>query len=302
MAEVSRRDGLISRDQALAVAPSHVLEKAVRAGLVTRVFARTYAVPELVADRDLRRRAAVLSVPGAVLSHTDALAVLRAAPGRPASGPVHVSVPDDGRHPRNQEGLVVHRRPGPTLAAAVLLRGVGPTTPLPQALVDSWPLLGPDSRRAAVIDAVRDRRVRTTDVARALDRRPSSPRAAELRHLLGLLDAGCHSELEIWGLAHVFDSPDLPASVPQFAVRLADRTVVLDRAYVRERVRRGARRCGVPLPARATGAGHAPRRGVGSARLARAPVQLAAAAPRPLRRTTAASRGARVAAPGVIWL
>lgn len=238
LAEIARRGGVISRADAIEIAPSHVLDKAVAAGALDRPFARSFVLADRRTDPSIRRRAALVSVPGSYLSHTDALAVWTTLAPTPLDvpGSVHLSVPRDGAHPRRQAGLVIHRRDVAALAAAVDFRGIGRTVSHPQALVDSWPLLAPDLRRALVIDAVRERRIRTAAIRAILDPRPHVAGAVEIRQLLTQLDAGCQSELEIWGLTHVFEHPSLPPSTPQFVVRLPGRSVVLDRAYERERV------------------------------------------------------------------
>jgi very-short-patch-repair endonuclease len=230
--------GVITRSQALRAVPVHVLDKAVQAGALVRVFARVYALPEFAADVDVRRRAALLSVPGAALSHTDALAVWRALPrGLVPTGPVHLTVADDGRQRGRQAGLVVHRRAGFRrddcfeIGKPALL-----TVALPHALVDIWALLASDHARAAVIDSVRTGRLSVARIAEEVRRRPRTARVAELRRLLQLLADGCQSELEIWGVERVFDHPSLPRARAQHRVDLGGRFVFLDRAYVEESV------------------------------------------------------------------
>ena len=217
LAAARAHGGLITRAQALQAVPVHVVDKAVQAGALVRVYARVYALPDVAADADVRRRAALLTVPGAALSHTDALAVWRALPrGAEAHGPVHLTVADDGRQRGRQAGLVVHRRADFRLRDCYEI-GTPPllTVGLPHALVDTWPLLTVDDARAAVIDAVRAGRVSAARIADEVQRRPHTARVADLRRLLQLLSDGCQSEFEIWGAEHVFDHPSLPRAAAQ---------------------------------------------------------------------------------------
>lgn len=239
MIEAMRANGgVITRAEALKRVPVHVVDKAVRAGAVVRVFARVYALPEAAASPSVRRRAALLSVPGTALSHTDGLEVWRALkPGWARSGTVHLTGADDGRQRGRQPGLVVHRR------ANFRRRDcfeVGParllTVGLPDALIDCWSLLPAEEARVAVIDAVRDGRAAVAAIEGCLARRSQTVRIAEFRHLLRLLAAGCQSELEIWGVQNVFDHPDLPPARAQHRVDLGGRFVFLDRAYPEELV------------------------------------------------------------------
>ena len=59
-----------------------------------------------------------------------------------------------------------------------------------------------------------------------------------LTTLLDLIDRGCESELEIWGVLHVLPGPPrVPAPVQQYAIRLPNgRLVRADAAYVDARV------------------------------------------------------------------
>jgi hypothetical protein len=145
--------------------------------------------------------AAVLATDGA-LSHASALAVWRVLPKR---GPIQVSVPV-GRRAIRAPGLTVHRgRPW-----TVDRLGPFPVTPLPRSLVDTWGsahrsgAAGRDRERAraTVIDTIRDRRLKTRELRVELDVRPALPGRRALGVLLGLIDEGCQSELEIWGVRH----------------------------------------------------------------------------------------------------
>lgn len=227
LAELDGHRGVLSRGHALTLVPRHIVDDALRSGAITAVFRGVYCAAERQADRDIRRRAALLAVPGAALSHTDALAVVRLITDSATSGDdVHLTIGAGARRPGRQPGLQVHRR----TAFQPLRLTTGHAVIEPhQAVVDSWRLLGDEVRRAMLVDAVRDGLLSTARLRRALA--PNTAGAAAMRSMLDLLDAGCQSELEIFGLTRVFSHPSLPRSTAQFRVRLRDRVVVLDRAY-----------------------------------------------------------------------
>jgi very-short-patch-repair endonuclease len=58
----------------------------------------------------------------------------------------------------------------------------------------------------------------------------------QLRHVAGLVVAGCESELEIWGYLHVFDVPGLDHAVRQRVVTVDGCRYRADMAYEQERV------------------------------------------------------------------
>lgn len=227
LAALAANGGVLDRARARAAVAGHVLDDAVRSGAVVVVFRGVYCAAGRQRDRDIRRCAALLAVPGSALSHTDGLAITRLVDdGALPDGPVHLSVGPGTRRPGRQPGLRVHRRTA--FAPLHLTTGYVIVDPH-QAVVDSWPLLGDEVRRSILVGAVRDGLLSTGRVRQNLGRNTDG--AAEIRRLLDLVDAGCHSELEIFGLTRVFDHPSLPRSVAQRRVRLRDRTVVLDRAY-----------------------------------------------------------------------
>jgi very-short-patch-repair endonuclease len=61
-------------------------------------------------------------------------------------------------------------------------------------------------------------------------------RNPELRHLVGLLVAGCESELELWGYTSVFNVAGLSDATRQRIVRVGGQTFRLDMAYEDEKV------------------------------------------------------------------
>lgn len=227
LAELARRGGVLSRAQARRVVAEHVIDDAVRARAIARVFRGVYCLPGRQADRDVRRRAALLAVPGSALSHYDALATMRmldedATP----SGPVHLTVRAGAKRPGRQAGLRVHRR---TAMRSIRLATGHVIVDPHQAAVESWPLLPDDVRRNVVLAGVRNGLLTTTRLRQLLARNTKGAR--EIRGLLDLIDAGCQSALEIFGLVHVFTHASLPPSIAQRQVRVRGRTIRLDRAY-----------------------------------------------------------------------
>lgn len=226
-------DGVLSRGDALATVPPHVLEYAARAGKLTRLYPGTYVDPARAVEPWTRVRAALrFAGPDAVLSHLTALGVWR-LPGGTLDAPVHVLVPA-GRRWRGAPGLVVHRRrdfdpAGP----GVMIRSGLPTSRVEQSVVDSWALLAGDTRRAAVISAVGDRLTTPDRLLRLVDANRSLPDRQELLRMVNLLARGCRSELELWGYESVFTGPDMPKLEWNVPVQMAHRTIYLD-AYCPE--------------------------------------------------------------------
>jgi hypothetical protein len=87
--------------------------------------------------------------------------------------------------------------------------------------------------RAAVMGAVRRRIVAVRELRREVSRRPRLPGRADLCGLLDLVEGGCQSEFEIWGLRHLLDVPGLPPVEQQIAVETRIGTVHLDGGWRR---------------------------------------------------------------------
>jgi very-short-patch-repair endonuclease len=104
------------------------------------------------------------------------------------------------------------------------------------AIVRSWPLIGGPDQRAPAIAAVRDRLVTPDDLRSAESHAPGLRDRAGLHRLVELLEAGCESELEIWGYTGVFDVPGLRHGVRQKAIEIRGAWYRLDLAYVAERM------------------------------------------------------------------
>jgi very-short-patch-repair endonuclease len=227
-----RQRDVITRSAALAVMSQRQVDYAIRAGHVVRVHRGVYARPPVTPYG--RRRAALIYCSGrAVLSHLTALAIWGL--WEDDGGPVHVTMGTD--RPTTGAGLVVHRREGYALGVEPVRYRAGlPVTSIEHALVDSWPLLPGDHRRAPVIRAVAGRRTTAGRVQKALDDRPRLVDRVSLARLLHLLEIGCHSPLEIWGYEHIFTGADMPAFRRQVPIRLGGRLVYLDVFAAEEKV------------------------------------------------------------------
>jgi very-short-patch-repair endonuclease len=217
-------NGIVRRADAVAVLDHDVLDRAVRSGLLVRQYPGVFLDPELVGDRPALIRAAIGYADGrAAVSHLSGLAVWQLpAPDR---GPVHLTAPAT-RRLRGARGLVVHRRAELALEPPdVVVRDGCPVTRLETCVVDSWPLLDGDARRAPAIHAIARRMTTPARLRAAADRAPRLGGRPYLIRLIDLLEAGCRSELELWGYAYVFRGLGLRWQAP---VRIDGRTTYLD--------------------------------------------------------------------------
>ena len=207
----------------------HTLATWVAGRRLLRPYPGILVLPERSEDWRTRAMAAVLAT-GGTLSHTSALALWRRAP---REGLIHVSIPASRRALRGR-GLVVHRvqrLDGDRL-------GDLPVTTLARSLVDSWALAAGraghlravEQARGAVISTLRDRQVRAVELRAELAHRPALAGRRALEELLRLIEQGCQSELEIWGVRMVLQGPDMPTFVQQHPVVLPFGTVRLDAA------------------------------------------------------------------------
>lgn len=240
LAAVAAQGGVIRRADALVVASRHVVDDAVRRGVLVVVYPGVYAESRLAGDRACRQAAGVAYTGGA-LSHLDALQRWSLLPPEPyyrlpAETPVHVTVPGE-RGPTRRRDLVVHRRRGFWVGPpdCVVRRGQ-PLVRLEDALIDSWPLLPATERRTPLVAAVRGRMTTASRLLDALAQRRAPSDVAELRSLIELLDAGCHSELELFGHARLLDHPQLPRCRRQFPIALPRGTIYLDAYFEAEMV------------------------------------------------------------------
>ncbi|HZM80440.1 MAG TPA: DUF559 domain-containing protein [Candidatus Limnocylindrales bacterium] len=192
-----------------------ILPNAARAGKMVQLFPGVYVEKQRRHEEHVRRVAALRYVNGrGALSHTTALAVWRIGWDEPPRAPIHATVPPPVRLP-GAKGLVLHRHRG---FGETLRRGGLTVVPLDEALVHSWPLL-PDSQRAGVvISLITGHDLTAAAVTRRLAETPKLAGAAELRRVLRLLAAGCHSPLELWGALNVFTGPGMPPLLRQYPV------------------------------------------------------------------------------------
>lgn len=84
---------------------------------------------------------------------------------------------------------------------------------------------------APSIEAVRRRLTTAPRVRATLAGRSGCRSAAELTGLLGLLERGCHSELEIWGVQQVLAIPGMPTAQHQILVAHDGRRAYLDAGW-----------------------------------------------------------------------
>jgi hypothetical protein len=208
------------------------LDGEIRSGALVRVFPRTYARPWDADDVHVRDMAAVLSVGGdAAISAGSALRRWRLPV--PADERIHVIVSRTSRPRSRHPELVVHRTKLPTASTDV--DGV-PTQLREDAIAWAWTELRGAARRAPAITAVRQGEISTQRLRLIAKRAIRMKGRRQLLDLTDLLDAGCESELEIWGYGHVFDEPDLRDANRQLRLRVGTRRYRLDMAFEAEKL------------------------------------------------------------------
>jgi hypothetical protein len=193
-------------------------------------------LPALLGDALTRARAAALWAKAPV-SHSTALRLWEVLDHDAEA--IHVTVPAD-RYPRRTSGVIVHRTT--VHLPTTRIRGI-PVTSLGRSIVDTWDWAhrskkghrngGEPIARQAVIECVRRRRIGVGALRAESAKLRVHAGKASLTTLLDLVEQGCQSELEIWGVLHVLPgAPVLPAPVQQYGVRLGNgRTVRLDAAW-----------------------------------------------------------------------
>lgn len=229
---IKDRGGVITRREAACVVAPHVIDDALRAGALAHVFPGVYTTSNLN-DRCTRQRAALSYVADSAVSHLDGLhgwgylppacrELLDEEPIRltTSSGQGEVDVP----------GLRVTRRqwfaPEPPYA---VVRGGVRLVRLEQALIETWPQLPAAERRGPLIAAVRDRRTTADRLLSVLQLQPKTGGAGDMQKLIALLAAGCHSELELFGHAHIFSHPELRRARAQVPHDLPSGRIYMDR-------------------------------------------------------------------------
>ena len=220
-------DGWTTGSEILRHASRRSLANWVRQGRLVPLGAGRFAVPRVAGDWRVRAAAAVQGRT-AVLSHATALALWELVEHPP--GPVHITT-DAERSGRGPAGVRVHRSSG-AWDDRRRVRGL-PLTTVERAVVDTWGSPAGVSRevvRAAAITAVRRRMCSPRDLAHELDRSTRLRGRSELLSLVGLLAAGCQSELEIWGCLHLLRGPGMPVLVRQRRISVRGEVFLLDAA------------------------------------------------------------------------
>jgi very-short-patch-repair endonuclease len=121
-------------------------------------------------------------------------------------------------------GVVSHRRS----SFEVVIRGGLRVTRLEDSLVDGWPLAVADRQRAPLLHAVNARLTTPRRLAAVVAQQPNLAGRRALIKLIGRLDEGCRSELELWGYERVFRGPGMPKFDWQVPVRLGTGMAYLD--------------------------------------------------------------------------
>jgi REase_MTES_1575 len=244
---VHRLDDLLPRgvarrgELALATSPSSVGRWLARGDLVP-LAPGVVAVPQRATEWLVRASAAVLYADGP-LSHISALTAAGLAPE--TTGPVHVTVSPE-RRLRDADDVVVHR--SEQRLVTIRCRDLDVMDPA-RSLVEAWAWAASPMRndrhaaqrpvvRQALIGSVRARQVRPAAVRRESAQRSRHPGRADLSMLLDLVEGGCQSELEIWGVLHVLPGPPaVPPFLQQHRITLPDgRRVDVDAAWPQARV------------------------------------------------------------------
>jgi very-short-patch-repair endonuclease len=220
-------DGWTTWESLTARVDRKTVARWVDSGHLHRLQPGVYALPSASRVWRSRLEAAVHATDG-VISHRSALALWElASPG----GEVHLTV-ELSRSARGSAGVVLHR----TRELRDTIRRVGglPVSCVERAVVDSWGSPGGLSRadlRAAAIGAVRRRLCRPRQLFDEVERRPCLRSRAALLQLVGLLNEGGQSELEIWGCLNVLQAPGMPPFVQQRRISVGAESFFLDAAY-----------------------------------------------------------------------
>lgn len=224
--------GVLEYAQLVDAVGAVIANNVIRRGRLQRVFPRVYAAPGSVEVTSIRDAAAVLSVGGdAAVSGPSAL---RRWQLPTLDDPrVNVIVCRTSRPRSRHPDLVVHRTKLPT--ESVLLDGVATQT-RPHAIAWAWVELKGAARRAPAIAAVQRGDVLADEIRLVARQAIRMNGRKQLIELCDVLEAGCHSELEIWGYQNVFDVPDLRGARRQRPIRVDGRLFYLDLAYEAERV------------------------------------------------------------------
>jgi hypothetical protein len=201
-------------------------------GRLVRLHPGWVTTPAFAEDWTVRAYAAT-GYAGGPLSHMSALAVHGVVDNRVTR--LNVTVTCD-RKLRTSRWLRVHR----TRIRPIVVRAGGlPATTPARSLLDTWG----DAHRAramrgfasvareACLRATREGVVTPAELMAELGLRPELPGRASLVELVGLIEGGCQSELEIFGVRNVLAVPGLPPCRQQHRLVLPNGTVFLDAAW-----------------------------------------------------------------------
>lgn len=200
-------------------------------GAVLQALPRVLLLPGMVEDVDARDVAALLHAgPPAQLSHLSALRRWGLpVPSGDVAQTVHVVVAASRRLRMSQGQALVPVEVHRTRTGSPGVRRDGlPVVSLERAVVESWPLLTGSDQRAPAIVAVRRRVTTAARLRQELARHPRLPGRAGLQDLLAKIEAGCRSELELWGHDHVFTGPQFAELERQVPVLVGGQSFVLD--------------------------------------------------------------------------
>ena len=191
------------------------LDHAAAAGKLVQLFPGVYVEAARRGEVHVRRVAAMRYIDGrGALSHTTALAAWRIGWDEPNGARLHATVKHTVNVP-GSKGLVLHRH---RVLSESQRRGGLTIVPLDEAIVRSWPLLPAKQRTGVVISAVTSGHVALGQLRCRLGEVPKLTGATELKRLMDLIEAGCHSPLELWGALKVFTGPGMPAFKRQYQI------------------------------------------------------------------------------------
>lgn len=230
-AELERLGGVATRAQLLLVATRGSLDNDLANGSLARPFPSTYCLTVDSEQPFLRERAALVHLGRhSALSHTTALRSWGLPV--PDSDLVHAVLPIELSH-RPTQGLRVHRVQ--RFPRTVRLRGLA-TTSCAAAIVGGWAELSGSERRAPALAAVRQRLVTPAELRAEIASNTRLTGRRQLDQLVGLLEAGCESELELWGHLSVFSVRGLNHAQQQFPLQVRGRNFRADLAYEDEKL------------------------------------------------------------------
>ena len=228
---MERHGGVTTREQLLTVATRGSLDNHLVDGELIRLFPLTYCLAVDADQSEIRARAALVYLgPAAALSHLTAVG--RWGLPAPSVRTIHAIVPYR-QNTRPTPGLRIHRTH--YYPPTVVIRGL-PTTSVAASVILSWGQLNGSAQRAPALVASQRRLVTPSELREQIDINIRLRGRARASDLVTLLEAGCESELELWGYLRVFSAPGLDHAVRQRVIHLHDRSYRADLAYEAERL------------------------------------------------------------------